>query len=137
MSKLIVGIPLLVIFVMMFMQGIIDDINENHKSRFNDILHKYTQQARTTGYFTPDQISSMRRELAQAFYVQENEVVINCTTTPKYRLDAFDVREMISYEVTIPQKKMFAAPLLLGISEADNSALYVKRGEVASELLMP
>ncbi|MFE5324643.1 hypothetical protein ACFQ88_38985 [Paenibacillus sp. NPDC056579] len=137
MGKIIVAFAIIPFLLFFMLQYVVDTTNHYKMTRVNDIVHKSAQTARTTGYFTPQIISQLKRELAAALYIPESSVIVTATTTPKYRLDEFDQREMIQYEVKVPFDQVIAAPSLFGISDTDNRLNYVKKGEVASEVLMP
>ncbi len=138
MKEAIVGLAMLLLLIIFPLQNALDVINGRRMEKFDIIVYKATQTARTDGYFTPANIASLRNDIKTAFPdVNDSDIVINVTTTPRYRLDVFDEREVINYEISVPIEKVIATADLLGINPADNRYRYTKRGYVLSEVLMP
>ena len=128
----------LIIYLMFFpVQYVLNQQNHHDMMVAGEIVQKYAQTARTSGYFTVQLINGMRDELVSKLRLDPSEITINVTTVPKYRLDAFDEREMISYQVDIPIKRIMALNQLMGVPESENHMIYTIKGEVASEVPMP
>ncbi|MEB8637971.1 hypothetical protein P4H32_30380 [Bacillus cereus] len=128
----------LIMFLLFFpLQYLINQQNHHDMNSGTEIVHRYAQKARTTGYFTPQILSDMRADLATKLRLTPGEITIFATTTPKYRLNTFDQREMIYYEVQLPIKRLIAINRFMGVSDIDNQMTYTIKGEVASEALMP
>lgn len=125
-------IPLLLFFPLQFA---VNQVNHYRMMAMQNIVHKSAQQARSDGYFTVDNKNSMKQQIKDAFGVDEGDIIMSLTESRKVRKNVFDEREMISYTVQVPIKKIIAAPGLFGISDADNQTLYSVKGQVPSEAL--
>ncbi len=135
MKEYIVGLAVFLILIFFPLQWSINQINHYKIQTANNIVYNAAQKARTDGYFKQTNIDEMRSQLFTKLKIEPERIRINVTTTPKYRLDSFDEREMIFFEVGIPIDKVIAANLFYGISDEDNRYEYIIRGEVPSELL--
>jgi hypothetical protein len=115
----------------------VQDIVNSHKiERFDEIVYSATQKARTDGRFTPSNISDMKGKILAVFpEVAEDELIVNVTTTIKYKRFDFDSRETIDYEIGVPIKKIVSLNKILGIADADNRIDYTIKGYVLSEVL--
>lgn len=137
MKEFIMGFAVFIVLMFFPLQWTLNQINHYKIQTVNNIVHSAAQKARTDGYFKDYNINDMRADIAQALYINDGDIVVNVTTTPKYRFDSFDEREMIKYEIKIPIDKVIAMHRFFGIDEADNKFDYVIKGEVPSELLAP
>lgn len=110
--------------------------NHYHITQFQNAVATAKEEARQAGYFTPEIINKLKINLRESCKdLEEDEIEINVTTTPRYRKTYFDERELIEYEISIPIKRLTAANKLFGISDADNRTSYTLRGTIASERL--
>jgi hypothetical protein len=126
-------LPILLFFVPQFA---LQTENMHNMEALSAIVEVSKEEARQEGYFTSDIINKMRADIAAEFKrVSPSEIIVNVTTTPKYRTDIFDKRELIEYSVGVPLKKLLAANKLFGISDADNKAMIYLKGSIASERL--
>ncbi len=126
---LCICLPLLVVFIPQY--GL-QTKNNVTISRSEVIIDSAKEQAKQEGYFTTDMIDQM--EIAfEDMGVDTSKLVINVTTTPKYRVNSYDEREMIDYEIGIPIEKKIAANGYFNISDEDNKAIYYFKGSFASE----
>ena len=126
---LCICLPLLVVFIPQY--GLQTKNNEMI-SRAEVIVDAAKEEAKQEGYFTTDIINQMESSF-EDMGVESGELVINVTTTPKYRVNSFDDREMIEYEIGIPIEKKIAANDFFGITDADNKTVYYFEGSFASE----
>jgi len=78
----------------------------------------------------------MENKICDALNIDASQIRIEVTTTPKYRFDSFDTREMISFEIGIPIDEVIAMNIFFGIGDDINGYEYIIRGEVPSELLI-
>ena len=126
-----------VVLLMVFpMQNVQDIVNSHKIERFDEIVYNATQKARTDGQFTSSNISQMRDRILEVFpEVAEDELIINVTTTMKYKKFEFDNREAIFYEIGVPIKKIVSLNNILGINDVDNRTDYIIKGYVLSEVL--
>jgi len=116
-------------------QGLVDNLNAKRERAFDNIVQQHVQQARIQGYFTQDNTDDMKQQLAKVFYIDSNEITVNCTTTPKYRSKIFEPNELIHFEVSVPLKKIFVMQLFWGYSDSENTRNIVYKGDVSSERL--
>lgn len=138
MKNFIAGLAVLLLLLIFPLQSALELINDQRENRFDEIVYSSVQTARTDGYFKQSNIDKLRADLKAAFRdLTDGDITINVTTTPKYRLNVYDERELINYDISIPVRKAFVAPALLGISDADNQYICEKKGFVTSEVLMP
>lgn len=135
----LIAIIIIIVFLMFFpVQNALDTINQHNIAEFSNIVYVATQIARTDGYFKETTIDKIKADLVSRINgLNESEIFIDVTTTPKYRLNAFDIRETIQYDIQIPIKKIIVAPALFGISAADNQYVSRRVGYVLSEVPMP
>lgn len=135
MKEYIVGVAVFLVLIFFPLQWSINQINHYKIQTTNNIVYNAAQKARTDGYFKQSNLDKIRLQISTKLKVQPSEVRIEATTVPKYRLDNFDEREMICFEVGIPIDKVIAANIFYGISNEENSYEYIISGEVPSELL--
>ena len=136
MKTFIVTIAAIILLMVFPMQNIQDIVNSHKIERFDEIVYTATQKARTDGCFTPSNISEMKEKILGIFPgVSEDELIINVTTTIKYKKFEFDSREVISYEIGVPIKKIVSLNNILGIADENNRTDYIIKGYVLSEVL--
>jgi hypothetical protein len=124
-----------ILLLMVFPMQIVQDIVNSHKiERFDEIVYSACQKARTDGRFTDSNISQMKNDILAEFPdVSEDEIIIEVTTSMKYKRFEFDSREAINYRIGIPIKKIVNLGKFLGIKDEDNRASYIMEGYVLSE----
>ncbi len=137
MKEYIVGAATFLILMFFPLQWVVNQVNHYKIQSVNNIVHSAAQRARIDGYFKEDNINQMRAKLADALSINEAEVSVIVTTTPKYRFDQFHTNEMIQYEIGIPIDKILAMHQFFGIDDLDNQFEYIINGKIASELLAP
>jgi hypothetical protein len=126
-------LPILLFFVPQFALQI---ENTHNTEALSVIVESAKEKARQEGYFTTEILNEMRADIATEFKrISPSEIIVNATTTPKYRTDGFDRRELIEYSVGVPLKKLLAANRLFGISDEKNKAMVFLKGSIASERL--
>lgn len=137
--KEFIALCLVSVFLLIFpLQYTLELSNEIRINKFSDIVYVSTQTARIDGCFKPDNIAQLKADLFAAFPdLKESEIYIDVTTTPKYRKNFFDERELIYYDIRIPIRKIIAVPEFFGISPEQNSYMCVRKGFVVSEVLAP
>jgi len=135
LKQFIIALALFLILLFFPAQFMLDDLNHKRVRAFDTIVQQSVQAARKEGYFTDENIDALRNKLASVFYINGSEIVINCTTTPKYRTKSFNPTELIYYEVSVPIKSIIAMRSFFNMSEADNQYTYTLKGYVASERL--
>lgn len=112
-----------------------DNINHEKIVAFDSIVDKYAQASRINGCFTTNDVNNMKKELAQALYLNQSDITFTGNMTPKYRTNQFNQAQMIHFKVTVPIKKLLAFEIYWGVSDNQNQANYVDDGAVPSELL--
>ena len=136
MKTFIVTIAAVVLLMVFPMQNVQDIVNSHKIERFDEIVYSASQKARTDGRFTPSNISDMKGKILAVFpEVAEDELIVNVTTSMKYKRFDFDSRETIDYEIGVPIKKIVSLNKILGITDADNRTDYTIEGYVLSEVL--
>lgn len=136
MKTFIVTIAAVVLLMVFPMQNVQDIVNSHKIERFDEIVYSATQKARTDGCFTSSNISEMKGKILEVFpEVAEVELIVNVTTTIKYKKFEFDSREAIFYEIGVPIKKIVSLNNILGIADEDNRTDYIIKGYVLSEVL--
>lgn len=136
MKTFIVTIAAVILLMIFPMQNVQDIVNSHKIERFDEIVYTATQKARTDGCFTPSNVSEMKNKIMEVFpEVSEDEIIVDVTTDRKYKKFEFDSREVISYEIGVPIKKIISLNNILGITDADNKTDYIMKGYVLSEVL--
>lgn len=136
MKEIIVASVMLIILLIFPLQNMRDTAINSKLEAFDIAVHNSVNIARTDGYFTPTNISNLRNTIQNIFPdVTADEIIINVTTTPKYRTSEYDERELIHYEIAVPVKNVILMGDYLGIPRADNQFMYGKRSFVPSERL--
>lgn len=136
MKEYIVGFTIFLILMFFPLQWTINQINHYKIQTVNNIVYNAAQKARTDGYFKEYNINELKMNISSALNIDQSMIRVNVTTTPKYRFDSFDIREMVQYEIGIPIDEVIAMQNFLGIEEEVNRYEYIIKGEVPSELLI-
>ncbi|MCL5771605.1 MAG: hypothetical protein M1479_04940 [Actinobacteria bacterium] len=134
MKTFIVTIAAIILLMVFPMQNVQDIVNSHKIERFDEIVYSACQKARTDGRFTPTNISQMKSSILSEFPdISEDEIIIDVTTSMKYKRFEFDSREAINYKIGIPIKKIVNLGKFLGIKDEDNRFNYIMEGYVLSE----
>ncbi len=137
MKQLIVLMAILPLMMLFVLQYSVEQKNHYNISLLQNIVYESKEQAKQDGYFTPGNISGLKTRIARAFEVNEDEIVFETDTVPKYRVNEFDERELIYYKVSVPINRITAGSGFFGIDGKENRGLYTIEGNTASELLKP
>ena len=136
MKTFIVTVAAIILLMVFPMQNVLDIVNSHKIERFDEIVYSACQKARTDGRFTDSIISQMKDNILAEFPdISEDEIIIDVTTSMKYKRFEFDSRETINYRIGIPIKKIVSLGNILGIKDEDNRTDYVMEGYVLSEAL--
>ena len=136
MKTFIVTLAAIILLMVFPMQNVLDIVNSHKIERFDEIVYSACQKARTSGRFTESNILQMKDSILAEFPdVSEDEIIIDVTTSMKYKRFEFDERETINYEIGVPIKKIVNLGKLLGIKDEGNRCDYVMEGYVLSEAL--
>src|SRR4030042_4171082 len=107
MKTFIVTIAAVIILMVFPMQNVQDIVNSHKIERFDEIIYSACQKARTDGRFSESNISQMKESILSEFAdVSEDEIIIEVTTSMKYKKFEFDSRETINYWISIPIKRV-------------------------------
>ena len=134
MNKFIAFLVIVIPILAMFLQDVNQEKNMHYKDSAETIIAVACEQAKAEGYFTPEIISEMKRSFDKVG-IDSSRVEIDVTTTPKYRMDEYDSRELINYRIGIPIDTIIAANEVWGISDEANKYAKIYSGKVASEKL--
>jgi len=134
MKTFIVTVAAIILLMVFPLQNVQDIVNSHKIERFDEIVYSSCQKARTDGRFTESNISKLKSDILSEFPdVSEDEIVIEVTTSMKYKRFEFDTREAINYKVGIPIKRVVNLGKFLGIEDEDNRFDYIMEGYVLSE----
>ena len=136
MKTFIVTLAAIILLMVFPMQNVLDIVNSHKIERFDEIVYSACQKARTDGRFTESNISEMKDSILAEFPdVSKDEIIIEATTSMKYKRFELDSRETINYKIGIPIKKIVSMGKILGIKDEENRCDYVMEGYVLSEAL--
>ena len=136
MKTFIVTLAAIILLMVFPMQNVLDIVNSHKIERFDEIVYSACQKARTDGRFTESNILQMKDNILAEFPdVSKDEIIIDVTTTMKYKRFEFDSRETINYKISVPIKKIVSLGKILGIKDEDNRTDYDMEGYVLSEAL--
>jgi len=136
MKTFIVTIAAVILLMVFPMQNVQDIVNSHKIERFDEVVYSACQKARTDGRFTESNISQMKSDILSEFPdVSEDEIIIDVTTSMKYKRFEFDSRETINYRIGVPIKRIVNMGKFLGIKNEDNRFNYIMEGYVLSEAL--
>jgi hypothetical protein len=134
MKTFIVTIAAVILLMVFPMQNVQDILNSHKIERFDEIVYTACQKARTDGRFTESNISQIKESILEVFPdVGEDEIIIEVTTSAKYKRFEFDTREIIEYRIGVPIKRIVNMGRFLGIEDKDNRFNYIMEGYVLSE----
>ncbi len=129
---LLACLPILLIFMVQFSM---DEINHQRIGLLTDIVEAAKEEARQQGCFTEEIRRELRGAVSERLGVPAQQVRIEATSSPVYRLAADDSRGLIHYKVTVPVGSLMAGHRLFGIRDDANVYYYVIESYAASELL--
>jgi uncharacterized protein YkvS len=136
MKTFIVTLAAIILLMVFPLQNVLDIVNSHKIERFDEIVYSACQKARTDGRFTESNISEMKDSILAEFPdVEESEIIVDVTTTMKYKRFELDSRETINYKIGVPIKKIVSMGKVLGIKDEENRCDYVMEGYVLSEAL--
>jgi hypothetical protein len=134
MKTFIVTIAAVILLMVFPMQNVQDIVNSHKIERFDEIVYAACQKARTDGRFTESNISQIKESILEVFPdVGGEEIIIEVTTSTKYKRFEFDTREIIEYRIGVPIKRIVNMGRFLGIEDKDNRFNYIMEGYVLSE----
>ena len=125
-------------FLLLFMLQYGTEQQKHYKlTQVQQLVYEAKEQAKQDGCFTAENLERLRARLAAVLAVSGEEIFIEATMTPKYRVNEFDERELIHYKVQVPLENIMAGASFFGISPKENTLLYTIENVTASELIKP
>ncbi len=103
----------------------------------NNAVDNACEKAKTEGRFSDENVSGLRKTLADISDCSEERIEISVPENMKYRTGRYDDREMMQYRVAVPIDGIMAMPGMFGISAEENSMTYVLEDEISSEKIKP
>ena len=103
----------------------------------NNAVDNGCEKAKTEGRFSDENVSGLRKTLADISDCSEERIEISVSEDMKYRTGRYDDREMMQYRVAVPIEGSMAMPGMFGISAEENSMTYVLEDELSSEKIKP
>lgn len=138
MKEFIVILAVLLLLMTFVMQYTLQQVNDYRINQFQIYVNVAKEKAKIAGRFTSDIITELKHNILNTFKdVEEDEIILDVTMTPKYRTTAFDERELIHYKIGVPIKKIIAGAAFFGIPENENESYYIIEGYTTSELISP
>ena len=137
MKQFIILIGILPFLLVFLMQYSLEQQNHHRLTLLQQAVYTAKEQAKQDGYFTKENLDTLKANILSNFDLMENEILIQATTIPRYRVNSFDERELIHYKVEVPLNKIMAGGKLFGISDDDNCSMYKIESYTASERLSP
>ena len=102
----------------------------------NEAVYDAKETAKIKGYFSDDEVESLRNVLSEIAGCAEQDVKIEVSEDIKYRKGEYDEREMIYYRISLPAGRIMAFSFFTGVDEDENTAVYTLEDEFPSERLM-
>ena len=98
-----------------------------------EYVYSSVQAAKQDGRFSDENIDNLKEKIAARTGLEEDEVIIEADSVPKYRVNEFNDLELIHYRVEVPIKKIIP----VNITGVPNRKLLIIEQDVASERLIP
>lgn len=142
MKQFIVLIAILPLLLVFFVQFTLDQMNHARVGVFSDFVYTAKEEAKQQGCFTPEITEKLRENIADAFGILPDAILIQATDSVRYRImqgdstsgEGFE-RGLIYYKVSVPITEIMAGRKLFGIKKEDNTCYYTIESYTASELL--
>ena len=135
MKQVIVLMGILPFLMVFMLQYGVEQQNHYKLSQLQQFVYEAKEQAKQDGCFTAKNIETLRERIAAGIKIPREEILIEATITPKYRVNGFDEREMIHYKVQVPIDNLMAGASFFGIDKKENRMLYTIENVTASELI--
>jgi hypothetical protein len=105
MKNIISFIAVFILFVTILGNTVVDTSYQARKQEVRETVYTYVDIARQDGYFTNENRTNMLNELSVKANCDVSQIVTELTTTPKYRTNEYDTRELIKYKITVPMRR--------------------------------
>jgi hypothetical protein len=132
MKQFIVLMAVLPIMLLFLLQFTLEQKNSLVIARVQDFTNAAKEEAKQEGYFTEDIKERLKCKISQATGISAERIVIESENSAKFRYNVGNER-LIYYRVEVPIEEVMAGSRLLGISQEENSYVYVIDSYTASE----
>lgn len=122
-------LPILLIFLLQFA---FENRNSQITGKLQDYVYAAKEEAKQEGYFSKEITDRLKKNISMEVGVSPEEVLVESEKEIKYRYGHGKDR-LIYYRVEVPIKKVMAANDFFGISDEENSYLFVIDSYTASE----
>jgi len=138
MKEFMVILAAILLLMLFATQYTLQQVNDYRIGQLQLYVNVAKEKAKISGRFTADIVTELKNNILSTFKdVEEDEIIIDVTMTPKYRTVDFDERELIHYKIGVPIKNVIAGASFFGISDNENKAYYILEGATTSELIAP
>lgn len=139
MKEFIVVLATIMLLMVFVMQYSVQQVNDYKINQFQLYVNNAKEKAKLAGMFTSDIKTELTNNILNTYKdVEESEIIMNVTDdTKKYRTNEFDERELISFRIGVPIKKIIAGAAFFGITNEQNKGYYIIEGNTTSELIAP
>lgn len=132
MKQFIVLIAVLPIMLLFLLQFTLEQKNSLVIARIQDITYAAKEEAKQEGYFSVEIKDRLKNNISSATGIAKEEIVVSSEDEVKFRYSIGNDR-LIFYRVEVPIEEVMAGSKLLGISDKENSYVYVIDSYTASE----
>ena len=129
---LLAVLPLCLVFLVQFSM---DQVNSNRIGILSDMVYSAKEEAKQEGCFTDEIKAKLRRNISGSLGVSPDDILIEATEEPVYRVMNESERGLIHYRVQVPIGELTAGRRLFGIREDENVYYYTIESYTASERL--
>lgn len=137
MKQFIVILAILPFLIFFILQYSLEQKNHYNINQFQNIVYTAKEKAKQDGCFTTQNINNLKNKISTQFNIPQDQIIIEATQVPKYRLNQFSQCELIHYKVSVPIEKLIAGNHMWSISDEDNKKMYTIDNYTSSELLRP
>lgn len=138
MKQIIVLCACLPLALILILQIGVTTTNNSNAIFVQTVVEEAAEEARYDGCFTNENIDSLKTTISEKLDIPKEEIIVNATgeSDVKYKSSHYNSgNSEIEYSITVPIKKIIAAPKFFGISTASNSGIMIKEGSILSERL--
>lgn len=132
MKQFIVLMAVLPIMLLFLLQFTLEQKNSLVIARVQDFTNAAKEEAKQEGYFTEEIKERLKSKISQATGISAEKIVIESENSAKFRYNIGNDR-LIYYRVEVPIEEVMAGSRFLGISQEENSYVYVIDSYTASE----
>lgn len=133
MKNLIVLCAVLILLMVFPLQYALNTKNHCIISITQKHVHNGKERARQIGYFSDENIQTIRKNIARDSHLKLEDIKIVATGIENRQKRG----NHIHYKVTIPLHKIIAASEMWGIDKANNRGTYTLENDAPSEWLAP